>query len=71
MVEKLSYERNPDRSITVHWKEPTVKGSKDLWYAVAINKQPLKFVNVTKYTIAQKESTIFYTVRVCMILISV
>ena len=70
MVQDLSRRRNADKSVTVYWKEPKVKGGKDLSYAITVNKRPLKFLNVTHYTIFPEESTVFYTVVVSFVLIT-
>ena len=64
MVQGLRYVQNDDQSVTVYWAEPTVRGSTVVSYAIGIKKRPLKFLNVTHYTIRQEDSTMFYNVTV-------
>ena len=67
MVRDLNYKRNYDNSVTVHWKEPTVKGSSSLSYGIIVNDESLKIIHVTNYTIEQKNVTIHYNVTVSLI----
>ena len=67
MVEDLTYTSNDDNSVTVHWKEPTVKGSSSLSYGIIVNDEPLKILHVTNYTIEQMETTVHYNVTVSFI----
>ena len=67
MVEDLAYTRNDDNSVTVHWKEPTVKGSSSLSYGIKVNDEPLKILHVTNYTIEQMETTMHYNISVSFI----
>ena len=65
MVRDLQYKINDDSSVTVHWKEPKVKGSKSVSYAVVVNKEPMKILNSNNFTIVQKAYTMHYNVTVC------
>ena len=67
MVQDLSYKRNHDNSVTVHWKEPRVNGGSSLSYGIIVNDEPMKIVYVTNYTIEQKNVTMHYNVTVSFI----
>jgi len=64
MVRDLRYVRNDNQSVTVYWTEPTVRGSAVVSYAIGIKKRPLKFLNVTYFTVPQEENKIFYNITV-------